>query len=90
MRYAMLTDMHQFVVRMDDALAAAVDALVADGTFESRSHTVRSAVEQLVDRHRRRRIGEAIVAGYQRVPETEEELAEAEANTRQLIAEEPW
>jgi len=46
--------------------------------------------EKLVDEQRRRRIGAEIVAGYERRPETDEELAQAERATRALIEEEPW
>ena len=38
----------------------------------------------------RRAVGVAIVAGYQRVPETPEELRAAEENLRRLVVEEPW
>lgn len=31
-----------------------------------------------------------IIAGYQRTPETAEELAAAEANAQAMIADEPW
>jgi hypothetical protein len=43
-----------------------------------------------VDRHRRRRIGEAIVEGYRRHPQTEEEIGWADEATVRMIAEEPW
>jgi hypothetical protein len=50
----------------------------------------RQALGELVDRHRRRRTGEAIVEGYRRVPETEEELASAHDLAVRMIEEEPW
>ncbi len=34
--------------------------------------------------------GVAILAGYQRVPETPAELRTAEENLRRLVADEPW
>ena len=37
----------------------------------------------------RRAVGLAILAGYRRVPETPEELREAEENLRRLVADEP-
>jgi metal-responsive CopG/Arc/MetJ family transcriptional regulator len=82
--------MAQVVTRLDDKLVADLDSLVADGCVGSRSEGVRMALEKLVDEHRRRRIGEEIVAGYERCPETDEELAQAEQATRALIEEEPW
>jgi metal-responsive CopG/Arc/MetJ family transcriptional regulator len=82
--------MAQLVTRLDDALLAEVDALVADGVAATRSDAVRIALERLVDAHRRRQIGAAIVDGYRRKPQTEDELAGLEEATRSLIGEEPW
>jgi Arc/MetJ-type ribon-helix-helix transcriptional regulator len=82
--------MAQVVTRIDDKLAADLDGLVADGFVASRSEGVRVALEKLVDEERRRRIGAEIVAGYERCPETDEELAQAARATRASIAEEPW
>ena len=82
--------MPQLVTRIDEETAAAIDALVDDGEFASRSDVVRAGILRLIDERRRRAIGHEIVAGYQRVPETAEELAAAEANARAMIADEPW
>jgi Arc/MetJ-type ribon-helix-helix transcriptional regulator len=82
--------MAQVVTRLDDKLASDLDALVAEGSVASRSDAVRIGLERLVEDHRRRRIGAEIVAGYERQPETDEELAQAERATRALIEEEPW
>lgn len=82
--------MAQLVTRIPDALAAEVDRLVAEGVASSRSEVVRLGLERLVDRERRRRIGEAIVDGYRRIPQTDEELEWADAATRDLFAEEAW
>jgi len=82
--------MAQVVTRLDDKLVADLDGLVADGFVASRSEGVRVAVQKLVDEQRRRRIGAEIVAGYERMPQTEEELAGIDEATRALIAEEPW
>jgi metal-responsive CopG/Arc/MetJ family transcriptional regulator len=80
----------QLVTRIDDDLVKEVDALVAEGVVDSRSDAVRRALRALVDRHRRRRIGEAIVAGYTQQPQTEEEIGWADEATVRMIAEEPW
>jgi Arc/MetJ-type ribon-helix-helix transcriptional regulator len=82
--------MAQMVTRVEDDLAAQVDELVAEGVFASRSEAVRLGLERLVDEHRRRRIGEQIVRGYAEFPETDEEIAWADAATRRMVAEEPW
>jgi Arc/MetJ-type ribon-helix-helix transcriptional regulator len=82
--------MAQVVTRLDDRLIAEVDGLVADGVVASRSEAVRLGLERLVDEHQRRRVGAEIVAAYQQLPQTEEELAGLEASTRALVGEEPW
>lgn len=87
-RYA--DDVPQLVTRVDDETAAAIDALVDEGEFASRSDVVRAGIFRLVDERRRRVIGDEIIAGYERAPETAEELARAEANARAMIADEPW
>jgi len=80
----------QLVTRIDDDLAREIDALVSEGVVKSRSDAVRQALRELVDRHRRRRIGEAIVEGYRRQPQTEEEIGWADEASIRMIAEEPW
>lgn len=82
--------MAQLVTRVDDELVAQLDELVDSGEAKSRSDAVRSALEEMLDQRRRRLEGEAIVEGYRRIPETEEELRWAEENGRAMVAEEPW
>lgn len=82
--------MAQVVARLHDDLVAAVDELVSDGVFESRSDAIRRALEFVVDAQRRRQVGDAIVAGYQRFPETSQEVAWGEAATIAMIEDEPW
>ncbi|MDH4178644.1 MAG: ribbon-helix-helix domain-containing protein [Thermoleophilia bacterium] len=81
---------HQLVTRVGDDLVAHVDRLVEAGILESRSQAVRLGLERLVDQLERRRIGEQIVEGYRRVPQTEDELDWVDAATERMIAEEPW
>jgi Arc/MetJ-type ribon-helix-helix transcriptional regulator len=82
--------MAQFVTRIDDGLAGEVDRLVSDGIVASRSAAVRLALQRLVELERRAAIGRAIVEGYERVPQTEEELRWADAAAREMFADEPW
>ena len=82
--------MAQLVTRIGDGLLADVDALVADGVVESRSEAVRLGLRGLVDAHRRRRIGEAIVAGYQAQPQTASDVGWADEATVAMINDEPW
>lgn len=82
--------MAQLVTRVDDGLAAAVDALVAAGVVASRSEAVRLGLEQLVDRFRRDEIGARIVEGYRSLPQSEAEVGWADESSARMIADEPW
>jgi Arc/MetJ-type ribon-helix-helix transcriptional regulator len=82
--------MAQLVTRLDDALLARVDSLVAHGVVATRSEAVRLGLETLVDLEHRKRTGEQIAEAYRRYPQTEHELAGLDASTRALIEEEPW
>ncbi len=82
--------MAQFVVRLDESLVDDVDHMVQEGVFANRSEATRVGLRELVDRHRRRRIGAEIADAYRRRPQTVDELAGLEQATRALIAEEPW
>jgi Arc/MetJ-type ribon-helix-helix transcriptional regulator len=82
--------MAQLVTRISDDLLAEVDELVAEGVVESRSAAVRRGLRGLVDAHRRRRIGDAIVAGYQAQPQIASEIGWADEATVAMIGDEPW
>lgn len=82
--------MAQVVVRLDEDLAAAIDALIQDGGAANRSDAVRRGLLRLVDEHRRAAIGRAIVAGYRRVPAEDDDAGWSDAATIAMIAEEPW
>ena len=82
--------MPQLVTRIDAELVAAIDRMVDEGVVPSRSAAVRLGLEELVDRHRRGLVGQAIVAGYARQPQTEAEAGWADEATRRMIADEPW
>ena len=87
-RYA--ARMPQLVTRVEAALVEAIDDLIANGEFETRSDVVRAGIEQLVDRHRRAEIGRQIVEAYRRHPQTDEELAGVDEAAAAMIMEEPW
>lgn len=82
--------MTQLVARVDDEFLEAIDELVADGVVASRSEAVRRGLQILIDRSRRRRTADAIVAGYQAKPQTEDEWGWADEATVRMISEEPW
>lgn len=80
--------MPQLVTRIPDLLADEIDQLVERGVVASRSEAVRLGLEGLVDRERRRRIGQEIVDGYTRIPQTDEELDWADAAADDMFADE--
>ncbi len=79
----------QMVIRVDDELADAVDALVDEGIVASRSEAVRLGLRRLVDRHRRDQVGASIVEGYRRTPQSGAD-GRGDRSTVEMIAEEPW
>lgn len=82
--------MAQFVTRVEDRLAADIDALVAAGVVASRSEAVRLGLERLVDRHRRDAIARRIVEGYTLRPQAATDVGWPDQATVEMIAEEPW
>jgi Arc/MetJ-type ribon-helix-helix transcriptional regulator len=88
LRYA--DRMTQLVTRIDAELAERIDQLVAEGVVESRSDAVRKGLHALLDQTRRRRTAEAIVSGYIRQPQAEDEVTWADRATVGMIADEPW
>ncbi len=62
----------QIAIRIPDALAEDLEDLVARGRFGSKAEVVRTALQALVEAERRRRIGELIARGYERVPQEDD------------------
>ncbi len=80
----------QIAIRIPDALAEQLDALVASGRFDTKADAVRAALEALLDTERRADVGRRIVEGYQRVPQDEADVAAAHHAATRSIDEEPW
>ena len=78
----------QTLVQLSDELVTALDERAArQGT--SRSHLIRSAIEEYIAADERAEIDRAIVEGYTRIPPGELD-AWAEAATIESIRDEPW
>jgi len=56
----------------------------------SRSALIRDAIEAYLYDEEKARIDREIVEGYERIPTTDEELAWAEKEAREMVREEPW
>ena len=80
----------QLVTRVPDDVAVAIDDLVREGIFDSRSEAVRAGLSVVIDHHRRVALGRTIADGYRRVPQAEDDLAWSDAAGAAMIAEEPW
>lgn len=78
------------MTRVPDTTAAAVDELIEAGVYASRSEAVRAGLDAVVDRERRKALGEAIADGYRRIPQDADDLSWPDAATSAMIAEEPW
>ena len=74
---------------MSDDRVAAIDELVAAGRA-SRAAVIVEAIDRLLRELENEAIDRAIVEGYTRIPETDEELEWAEWSTIESIREEPW
>lgn len=79
----------QTLVQLNDELLRRLDERAArEG--RSRSALIRDAIEAYLHDEEKARIDQEIIEGYERIPTTDEELREAERETREAIREEPW
>jgi metal-responsive CopG/Arc/MetJ family transcriptional regulator len=79
----------QTLVQLTDQLLRRLDERAArEG--RSRSSLIRDAIEAYLADEARDEISRQIIEGYERIPETDEEMAIAEASGREGIEEEPW
>jgi metal-responsive CopG/Arc/MetJ family transcriptional regulator len=79
----------QTLVQLTEELLRRLDERAArEG--RSRSALIRDAIEAYLYDEEKARIDREIVEGYERMPITDEELAIAERETREMIREEPW
>jgi metal-responsive CopG/Arc/MetJ family transcriptional regulator len=79
----------QTLVQLNEDLLRRLDERAArEG--RSRSALIRDAIEAYLYDEDKARIDREIIEGYERIPETEEEIRVAELETREAIREEPW
>lgn len=80
----------QIAVKLPDDMLDALDRLVAQSRFESRSDAVRAGLAQVIEASRSEQIDAAIVAGFERFPETSSEMRRAHDLAIDSIDDEPW
>lgn len=79
----------QPLVQLSDELLRRLDERVArEG--RSRSALIRDAVEAYLHDEVRTEIDRKIREGYERIPQTDEEVFASEREARKAIREEPW
>ncbi len=79
----------QTLVQLSEELLRRLDERAArEG--RSRSALIREAIEAHLFDERSAELDRLMVEGYERMPNTEEEMREAEASAREAILEEPW
>jgi Arc/MetJ-type ribon-helix-helix transcriptional regulator len=77
-------------IRLPDEMIIEIDGLIEAGSFSTRTEVIKGALERLLADLERERIDRAIIEGYRRIPETEEEMAQAHQNAKEMVEEEPW
>ena len=85
--FAVLASTMESVRAASDAV---LEALVATGAYPSLEDAVAASTEELTRAVRERLVSDRIVAGYRRIPQTDDELAVARAAGVRAIAAEPW
>lgn len=87
--YHMSVPRTQTLVQLTDELLSRLDERAArEG--RSRSALIRDAIEKYLYAETKAKIDREIIEGYERIPETEEEMRWAEASAREGVEEEPW
>jgi metal-responsive CopG/Arc/MetJ family transcriptional regulator len=79
----------QTIVQLSEELLMRLDERAArEG--RSRSALIRDAIGQYLYDEEQAQIGREIREGYERIPQTDEEVRWAEAAAKEAIQEEPW
>jgi Arc/MetJ-type ribon-helix-helix transcriptional regulator len=80
-------------VRLPEETINGLDRLVADGWYVTRSAGIKDALDKLLATFERQRIDEAIIAGYEKQPLTDDELALLDVHAGmsvRLLDDEEW
>lgn len=80
----------QIAVKIPDADLAALDELVSQGQFDSRSAAIRTGLAIVLSQVRAEHIDRAFADGFRSTPERPEELREAHRLAIEAIEDEPW
>ena len=72
-------------VRLPEETIDGLDRLVAEGWYVTRSACIKDALEQLLAVFERKRIDDDILAGYERVPLTDDEREWSERSAQEMF-----
>ena len=72
-------------VRLPEETVDGVDRLVAAGWYVTRSACIKDALDQLLAVFERKRIDDAILAGYERFPLTDDEREWSERSAQEMF-----
>jgi Arc/MetJ-type ribon-helix-helix transcriptional regulator len=79
----------QVALKLPDNVVEAIDALVSEGAFKSRSEAIRSGAEAVIAQRRRQDVAQYRDA-FAEYPETDGEVADATRLALEAIHDEPW
>lgn len=85
-----MTRSTQLAVRLPADRIQALDDAILAGDVENRSAAILGALDEWIERRRRRLIGEAIVTEYTRLPQQDAEVGWVRKASQASIAAEPW
>lgn len=80
----------QIAVKLPGELVGALDQLIEQGAFDSRSHAVRSGLETVINARRREELDRRYRDAAAQLPESREEIADATRLAVEAIHDEPW
>jgi Arc/MetJ-type ribon-helix-helix transcriptional regulator len=85
-----MTKSTQLAVRIPTNRIEALDEAIAAGDAENRSAAIVTALDEWIERRRRRLVGAKTVQEYSRLPQQSSELSWVRAASEASIAAEPW
>jgi Arc/MetJ-type ribon-helix-helix transcriptional regulator len=85
-----MTSSTQLAIRISDDRVALIDEAIDAGDVKTRSAAIVEALDEWIERRKRRLIGERSVAEYRRLPQQGSETSWVRAASEASIAAEPW
>ncbi len=80
----------QIAVKLPDDLLAAIDRLVDNHRFASRSEIVRAGLQRVIADDASQTIDHAFASGFAQHPDSDDDVRRATSLAIESIADEPW